>query len=112
MHFHTNCKENNLRSVRKDLDKFGKGDLADFQPLACRVVNDRIPIFRRVLRPFVLSSEPTFHPGVFPGVESGLIERDGRQGNEEDETHHITVELNGSHQPENELECRSNSTFA
>lgn len=112
MHYHTNRKENNLCSVRKDLDKLGKGDLADLQPLACRVVNDRVPIFRRVRRPFVPSSEPTFHPSVFPGVESGLIECDERQGNEEDKTHHITVELNGSHQPDNELECRSNPTFA
>ena len=108
MHFQTNRKENHLCSVRKDFDELGKGDLADFQPFACRVVNDRIPIFRRICRPLVISSEPILHPGVFPDVESGLIERDERQGNEEDETHHITVELNRSHQPDNELDRRSN----
>lgn len=76
--FHTNQKKNHLCSVRKDFDELGKGDLADFQPLACRVVNDRIPIFRRILWPFVISSEPIFHPGVFSDVESGLIECDER----------------------------------
>ena len=82
-----------LCSIRKHLDEVLKRDFADLQPRTVGIIDDRIPVGRRILFSLVVPSKPRLQPRVLSPIEQRLEDGNRAKRQEKDDTHDVSIEL-------------------